>query len=284
MEPFSIIAISAAVGGAAARMTDKVWDSGERWLRGYFQDHHPKAQLAAEQNALTFVNELAQRFHQLEEAFKNDPVRLKKVDDALSDPDFSALLRDAIISSARTTNPERHKILARLVAERLQAEPESLVVMVSPLACAAISHLSANHLRFLGIVASVWATRPTAFPSISPEEFSQWYEDWWAQEIIAMLPVGRMTPVDYYHLVALSCISYQPSSLSHDIKQILSSWGGKIVQWDTDHFLTQNSAGKQLNKLWKQGMKYAAPTSSGRLIGVYARDELAGRETRIDWP
>ena len=44
MEPLSIVAISAAVGGAAGKLVEKAWNSGERWLASYFKDHHPEAQ------------------------------------------------------------------------------------------------------------------------------------------------------------------------------------------------------------------------------------------------
>lgn len=44
MEPLSIIAIGAAVGGAAGKFVEKAWDSGEKWIQTFFKDHKEVAQ------------------------------------------------------------------------------------------------------------------------------------------------------------------------------------------------------------------------------------------------
>ncbi|MGO9147025.1 MAG: hypothetical protein ACLQDF_11710 [Desulfomonilia bacterium] len=43
-EPISMIAVGAAIGGAAGKFVEKAWDSGEKWLSNYFENHRPKAQ------------------------------------------------------------------------------------------------------------------------------------------------------------------------------------------------------------------------------------------------
>ena len=42
-DPLSLVALGAAVGGAAGKFVEKAWDSGEKWITSYFADHRPKA-------------------------------------------------------------------------------------------------------------------------------------------------------------------------------------------------------------------------------------------------
>ena len=57
MEPLSIIAIGAAVGGAAGKFVEKAWDSGEKWIQSYFKDHKEVVQQKATDNTMDFLNE-----------------------------------------------------------------------------------------------------------------------------------------------------------------------------------------------------------------------------------
>ena len=47
MDPLSIIAIGAAVGGGAGKFVEKAWDSGEKWILTFFKDHGEVAQQKA---------------------------------------------------------------------------------------------------------------------------------------------------------------------------------------------------------------------------------------------
>jgi len=78
MEPLSIIAIGAAVGGAAGKFVEKAWDSGEKWIQSYFKDHKEVAQKKATENTMEFLNELAQRVKQLEDSGKFQKIKSKQ--------------------------------------------------------------------------------------------------------------------------------------------------------------------------------------------------------------
>lgn len=283
MEPFTIATIAGAAGGVAGKLVEKAWESGQKWLATYFKDHHPKAQESAQQNALDFLNELANRVRSIEEAVKNIPDAKKQIEDALADPDFSALLKDAMIASGRTTSDEKHKLLARVVSERLLADQESLVSLAGNLVCNAVPYLSPKHLRCLGVISLIYGTRPDPFPPNIPAET---FHDWWVnclEEMLSpMVPIGMMTPIDYGHLVSVSCITYDYVG-SRDLKKILSPPSDSALKWEADKFLTDTPIGKELSELWKAGMEHAVPTSAGRLIGIYVHDLLTGTKTNINW-
>lgn len=283
MDPLTAAAIAGAAGGAAGKLIEKVWNSGQRWLATYFKDHQPKAQESAEKNALDFLSELANRVHGIEKTVKNIPDAKKQIEDALADPDFSALLKDAMIASGRTASGEKHKLLARVVSERLLAGEESLVALATNLACDAIPHLSPKHLRFLGVMTLVYGTRPDPFPpNISPGTFHDWWTTWLSDSLSSLMPLGDMTDIDYAHLLSVSCITYEFLS-SRDLKQVLSPPNTSEFKWDADKFLTDTPIGKKLSELWKAGMEKAVPTSAGRLIGIYVNDLLGGTKTKIKW-
>jgi len=283
MDPLIASAIAGAAGGATGKLIEKAWNSGQRWLATYFKDHQPKAQESAEKNALDFLSELANRVHVIEETAKNIPDAKKQIEDALADPDFSALLKDTIIASGRTGSSEKHKLLARVVSEKLLAGQESLVALTGNLACDAIPHLSSKHLRCLGVVALVHGIRPYSFPpNISPEKFHDWWTTWLSDSLFPLMPVGKMANIDYAHLMSVSCIIYE-SIVFTDLKEALSPPKSSALKWDADKFLTEIPIGKELSELWKAGMEHALPTSVGRLIGIYVNDLLTETKTKIKW-
>jgi len=282
MEPLTIVAISAAVGGTAGKLIEKAWDSGEKWLTSYFRDHHPKAQEKAKQNSLDFLNDLAQRVNQLEADAKGNAKLKQKIDSAIEDPDFSALLKDAVIASSRTDNEDKHKILARIVSERLRFPTENLVSLTSTLACDAVKHLTPKQMRFLGITTFVYFIRPIPFPPAIPlQQFGSWYENWLKSNLPFYLPMEPLGLIDFLHLESVSCIKYEPI-VGRDLKQLLSPPAETGYDWSFDGFI-QNYPGRGLHELWESAMQHTLVTTTGRLIGIYVHDEVTGTTTNINW-
>ena len=54
-DPLSLVALGAAIGGAAGKFAEKAQDSGEKWLGTYFANHGIKAQKKARENSLAFL-------------------------------------------------------------------------------------------------------------------------------------------------------------------------------------------------------------------------------------
>lgn len=284
MEPLSIVTISAAVGGVAGKVVEKVWDAGEKWLSDYFKDHKKKVQDTAKQNALDFLNDLAKRVHYLEEQFKEDITKLNSIEMALDDPDFSAILQKAIISSSRTDNSEKHKILSRIVSERLISKTEDLISLTSSMACEAITHLGVRHLYTLAISTIIYYLRPHPFPPPIPkEQLGKWYISWLEKMMGPIVDRTEFTNMDFLHLLSVACIKYDPI-LTRDIKKILRP--ADIMEIPEDlikEFIDKNEVGIKVDKLWGSGLQHLTLTSIGQLIGIYVTDEILGTRTIIDW-
>ena len=157
-EPLSLIALGAAIGGGAGKFVEKAWDSGEKWIVSYFANHQEKAREKAEENSADFLKKLGKRVSELE---KSRQVSEEALVTAQEHPDFSVVLQKAMLSAAQTDSEEKHELLSRLVAERIQASPESMLSMASKMACDAISFTTPNQLKILGLLTNILYNLPS---------------------------------------------------------------------------------------------------------------------------
>ncbi len=254
---------------AGAEFLPTVVGCAKKWISAKFHGHPQKAIDVALSNFNDFsgqVNICLNGMQQIE-GFE------EKKEQALADPDYTSLFQEAVLGAARTNSVQTHKILARLVTERLAAEPDSLRTLASHMACDAVLQLSPKHLRFLGFMAILYAMdTPDYVKGVSGEtgvdSDQKTFEkglSWLSDELSPLLPIGEMTHADYSHLEAVSCITNGAyiTELLHllkwkfSTKQINESW------------IEQNPIYKVLCKYWNSS---ASLTPAGTLIGMYVRD------------
>ncbi len=277
MEPLSIAVISGAVGGIAGKFIGKAWDSGQKWLSRYFQDHAPKAREEAEQNSLDFLNQLAERVKILEQQGEQYK---KTIEDSLNHPDFSVLLQKATIVSAQTDDKQKHELLARLVSDRLTKGTESLFALSSKLACDAVSMLNMRQMKILGLLTNIMVVRPRPFPppEIPKEILNIWFVNWLGQRLSVYQDLSLLT-MDLLHLESLSCV--RVSIGSRDLQKILSPPQESGFTFDYKAF-SATKIGKKVKELWESNLKHALPTTVGQVIGIYVSDMLTNTKTSFD--
>jgi hypothetical protein len=274
MEPITSIAIAGAVGGAAGKFIETAWGSGEKWLSHYFKDHQPKAQEAARQNALDFLAELASRIHVLELTINDLPDARTQIENALSDPDFSAILQKTIIASSRTASEDKHKLLAHLVSDRLLADNESFEALSEDMVCDAIQHLNQKQLRILGVLHLVYNIRSDHIPTNgSRKELYRMWCEWFSEGFSLLMLDNDDILADYLHLQSLSCINYSQNS-SWDLRNALSIKDSLHFDWAGERFLEETEIGKKLTNIWTKRMNHAFPTIVGMILGKYVYEEL----------
>jgi hypothetical protein len=49
------------------KLVEKAWDSGDKWLTNYFKNHQKAARENVVENAISFLNDFAQRIKQIED-------------------------------------------------------------------------------------------------------------------------------------------------------------------------------------------------------------------------
>lgn len=263
-DPLSLIALGAAVGGAAGKFVEKAWDSGEKWITTYFANHRPKAIEQAQANSADFLNELAHRVKSLED---NGAVTKAQIESAQEHPDFSVALQKAMLTAAQTDDKEKHQVLARTLAERLNAKPEGLRAMASKMALDALGYMTPSQMRILGLTADILYVTPSA--GVSGPQFKQWLEN-------RLAPYGNLTftPLDLLHLESLSCLKVN-AFLSRDLNAILSAKSKEAFEPS----MLDTPFGQNLRALWGQGLQGVDVTTVGQLVGIYVSDLLTGGST-----
>jgi hypothetical protein len=276
-DPLSLIALSAAVGGAAGKFAEKAWDSGEKWLKSYFANHGEKAQLKAKENSLKFLKELAEQIKELEAAHT---IKKKDINSAMDHPQFSILLQKSILNSAQTDDTEKRALLARLVAERLKYSADSTYSLASKIASDAIASCTPRHLQLLGLLSFIQEIRWTGV-STSKKSYQKVLERILSPFLDA---IGTFQEKELLHLEALSCITYQRGS-ERSLEHILTMKNGRIddkIDWgerfDKQTF-EDSDVGFLLNIMWTEGLAGVYLTSVGSIIGHFVFDEVMNMRT-----
>src|SRR5207245_2283184 len=97
---------------------------------------------------------------EVERVEQSGTVPRERIEAAQDDPSFTVLLKDAVIASAQTDSPEKHRLLARLVADRLAVGSETTLALASANACDVIAHATRQQLRILGFLSVILHVRP----------------------------------------------------------------------------------------------------------------------------
>lgn len=275
MEPISLIALGAAIGGAAGKFVEKAWGSGEKWIQSYFKDHGKVAQEKATENTMEFLIELANKVKSLEDS---NQISKEKIESAQDHPDFSALLQKALLTSAQTDSKDKHMILARLVSERLKSEPESILALGSKMACDAISYATVNQLMILGLAVNFYGVRPNPFPPIGMNEtnFQEWMNNWVTTRLKPYQDI-KSRQIDITHLESLSCLKVN-TFIGRGLNGI----------FDKDNFkydfeqMKDTSLRESMKKIWNDGFQKIDLTTVGQILGVSVSDLLMNTNTTFD--
>lgn len=265
-DPFSMVAIGAAIGGAAGKFVEKAWDSGEKWLANYFENHHQKAQEKAKENAGKFIEKIGMKVKAMED---DHTIPKEKIEHAQEQPDFSALLQKSIISAAQTESENKHDILSRIITERLQTENESLLALSSKIACDVVPSLTEKQLQILGLSSDIYVVIP--LQKLDEKQYHQWLTN-------RLSPYKNLSfsHLDMLHIEALSCGKFQ-SFLGGDIKNILSSKNNNVFNYE---LFAESKIGKAILNIWEQNkLESFNLTTIGQLIGIMVSDRLSNSKT-----
>jgi hypothetical protein len=188
------------------------------------------------------------------------------------------MLKKAMLSSARTSSPEKHKLLAEVISNRLVSDSESIEALVGSMAIDAISHLSSEHLRLLALYSMILIYVPKEIPSgLSEEEYGHWWTEWLVCNIEPLIPKVDVNFFDVVHLVSVSCATLLQGSPI--LKDKISPPNDIKISWDYDEFIKETDVGKKLLHLWDNGLKNIYLTSVGFTLALYVIDDILCQKT-----
>jgi hypothetical protein len=277
VDPITALVVAGAVGGASGKLAEKAWDRTELWVGDLYHNHLPKALQKGRANAASFLLKFAVQAKLIEDSGQ---VPEEKIESALEGPEFAVSFQQAMLAASQTECEERHDLLARLLAERLAADPEGLLAVVSKRAVDTISCLSLTHLKILGLMASVQVVQPDPelLEGIPREEAKARLLEYLAT-IWERYRDIECSPMDFLHLLTESCIvdnSRVIGSLATHVNENLG------IDYFTDPELERNSGTAHVYQLWRAERSLRLQlTTTGRLIGVYVGDLLSGTKTDL---
>lgn len=251
---------------AIGKLGDKLWQAGEGWATRLFG--HIAASTAMT-NVTRFVDELRRRIAVMRE---ERSISEDEIEAARHSPEFAAVLQKALISAAQTENREKHQILARIVAERLAAEPESVEALASKLALDAIPNMASKHLRILGF--STQVLHLGGGGALSAAEHTEQL-----QERLAAYASLQFTDLDVLHLESLSCLRLNRAA-SAPLAAALAATNSGVF----DETFLVTPLGQKMQHTWDKHLCAVELTTVGQIIGVYVSDLLTGSTTDLtDW-
>lgn len=261
-DPVSLIALGAAVGGSAGKVTERAWDSAETWLRERFGSHSVSAQQRARLNAADFVKRLADSLALLEHSHEVDRERIEKTS---THPQFTALLQRTVINSAQTDESSKHTLLAKLISARLLSDCETTLSLASSMASDAISLSTARQLRLIALSSFVFEVRPRVIRD------EQHYREWLTLSLEPFCGL-EFEDIDARHLVAISCATYDPQSERDLALWLKFKWGPGHLTLELDDLPVID----ELQSMWDSGLAGLLLTSVGSLVGALAFDQITG--------
>lgn len=302
--------ISASIiGGLSVEFARVIWDNtGQRAIDRRYADVGSRALEIATANAKTTADLIAlHAARQLEAPSHGGSPERPSMEELLSDPDIALTIRDAILQGARTADPGRQETVARLVAERLSTGSDSDKAAAAKQAISALPHLSSGHLGTLGLLALIYAVRPSinyplrpigktgneeAFHRFSQElgALSEHFVSWFAEELRAYTPLRRISRLHATQLQSVGCIVIDEVA-SRDLLKVLSTSG-----WTNDGvpmsasirnvILLQPNADEDessLYDLWRASLSSMRLTPAGLLIGLCVHDVKRGGSYVAAW-
>jgi hypothetical protein len=278
MEPVSLIILGALLEKGSGKFADKIWDSGEKWLDTFYKNHRPKALEKAKDNTISFLDELVKRVEILE---KENRLSSEVISNTQEDPDFGVTLQKAIIAASQTEEKEKHKILARLISERLTVDSTSVFSLASKMACDSISYATSNQLRLLAFLVNLHGIRPENFhnSNLEGDKFQEYVENWLDKSLnpYLNLNIGKQ---DLNHLESISCIRQSNLGFMR-LDDLFSTDKNKF----SVEKLKNLELKEKLNSYWhEQRLMVAQLNTVGTIIGVIVSDYVANTKTVFkDW-
>lgn len=274
------MAASAAVG-FSGKWGEVMGQETIALLKKYFKELNPKAAVKADANAAKMIASLGIRLSRLEEEGAVDRAMYER---ALEDPGFGILLKSALWGAAQTDAPEKHYLLAHLLAERLASEPETLLSLSSRLACDVVLNTTTTQLRTLGAIATFNILQPRCFRGlvinkVDPSEYASRYNAFLAEEIP---PHSDLHPTrdDLDHLEATGCLTQTPDE-KKTLRERIDAQLPRIYSLSILTLFLRKPEAKTplglLDRFNESGILAYKVTPTGKALGLLTQGALTGK-------
>lgn len=256
-----MVATAAFFAGAGTKIGEVVVESAPKWIRGRFLGHRDAVIAAAVKNSEGMLAALADRVRKVE----HDNAAIQQaIEAALDRPDVSASFQLATLTAAQTDDPEKHRLLARILADRLVAGEATMTAAVTNLAMEAIGKLTPNQIRLTGLGIALQTLRPEK--EETPEALSRRLEF-----LLAPFVSATAGGLDILHLDSLSVFRMMLVGQGN-----LEGFLKGILRESFDPSFVKSSIGERIDLTWSRGLTRTHPLPAGMLIGTHVVELLVG--------
>lgn len=264
MEPVSIILASAAAGGVVGKLSERIVEHlYSAFTRGHSDETLKKAAINTESFAEALFRYVdAKLAGQIELAEE-------QIEDRLTDPDFAATLETATRAASRTSDSERHALLARLVTERLVAQPASVESVATVTAIEVLPRLAPVHVEMLGLLTAVTTLRPEWWGDYDVASAGEHVE--WIVNFLSLYDLEIAYDYqDVLHLASVGCVRIDERERLPEYSFLIENQPGDVT---VPHWFAEHPVGKRLTACWVKGLGSATQLPVGLQIGwaVYQR-------------
>jgi hypothetical protein len=261
MEPVSLVIVSAAAGGLVSKLSERIAD---HLYATFARGHSEETRYRARANTQAFAEEVF-RYVDAKLAAGAD-IPEDRLEDRLTDPDFASTLETATRAASRTSDAERHAILAELVAERLTSQAVTVDTVASTTAIEVLPRLAPLHVEMLGLLAAVQWLRPEWWGDETQATLDEHVR--WMADLTAYYDLGiTYDRMDLLHLASTGCVLYPTTFPRHVDSLLTNGVPDGYVRWNVGSFFLGTPDGTTLSRLWKLGLCDAELLPVGGKIG-----------------
>ncbi len=264
--------------GVFSASTAKLIELGvEKILKRFFPDED-KAINIAQNNCVNFFLQVEKVYEKNKDSFTFSQDKFQSI---VLEPNFKTFLEKTILLASQTKFEDKHKLLGRLLLERMQNDTDDYFSLVAPQIVDILSSFNKKHLNTLAIAILLDGHRPgiTRYRDDPKKQDSSRAEIYWREHLMNFMDdMNTFNGFDFMYIIAQKCLYRDPVLAGRSIDSVLKRGFG---DWDYKDF-SNTEEYKKLKMLNDVFDCITKTTTLGYTIGAMMHDIVFGTYTDMN--
>ncbi len=267
---------SIIVGMVTAVVAKTIENVTGKFLKKFFPDDEKTINIA-QNNCINFFL----RVREINEKNKNSfTLNQDKLESIVLEPNFKTFFEKTILLASQTKFEDKHKLLGRLLLERMQNDTDDYFSLVAPQIVDILSSFNKKHLNTLAIAILLDGYRPGIKRGIDLKHPDTSYAGtYWRERLINFRDnMSTFNRFDMMYIIAQRCLYSDPVFGGRSVDSVLKSGFGN---WDYKDF--SNTEEYKILKMLNDVLDCTTKTTTlGYTIGVMMHDIVFGTHTDMN--